>query len=64
MRDLDIIDVDETERTIRGVDEAIIAGSWPGSRKGLEKAILEYRHARDMALWKAKWAAKRGKQKR
>ena len=62
MTDLDIIDVDETERTIRGVDEAVIAGLFPGSRKELEKEILEYRHARDIRLWKAKWKAKRGKQ--
>jgi hypothetical protein len=62
-RDLDIIDIDEEERTIRGVDEAVITGLFPGSRKRLEKEILKYRHARDMRLLNEKWK-KRGNKKR
>jgi len=45
----------DDEKMQREIAETIIYVSHPGNRRAKERAILEYRHNRDMILWDRQW---------
>jgi len=51
----DIMRLTDDEKMQREIAETIIYVSHPGNRRAKERAILEYRHNRDMILWDRQW---------